>query len=172
MLMGELKWVQFDATAAEVGDLLFAEFYVWEHMTGTYDISTEEYHIPTHLEEHIDYITPGTRLRQRNIKRGNVRPQRAGLIDDQVSVRPLITQLPGFPFPNSSVCDVYVTAECTRGMVFLEDAYIFDINCGLVQYNIPEGTTDHFGNQLGIFESLDVHYSRKDLDIYYSTLYP
>jgi tripeptidyl-peptidase-1 len=29
--------------------------------------------------------------------------------------RPLITQLPGYPHPNSSVCDIYVTAECTRG---------------------------------------------------------
>ncbi len=112
------KWIQFDATAAEVEDLLFAEFYVWEHVTGTYDISTEEYHVPTSIKEHIDYITPGTRLRQRNIKRGNVRPERAGPIDDQVSVRPLITQLPGFPYPNSSVCDVYVTAECTRGVSF------------------------------------------------------
>jgi tripeptidyl-peptidase-1 len=28
------------------------------------------------------------------------------------------------------------------------------------------------GNKLGIFESLDVHYSKKDLDIYYTSLYP
>jgi tripeptidyl-peptidase-1 len=42
----------------------------------------------------------------------------------------------------------------------------------LVQYNIPNATTSAAGNKLGIFESLDVHYSRKDLDIYFSTLYP
>lgn len=42
----------------------------------------------------------------------------------------------------------------------------------LAQYNIPNATSAIAGNELGIFESLDVHYSRKDLDIYYSTLYP
>jgi tripeptidyl-peptidase I len=41
-----------------------------------------------------------------------------------------------------------------------------------VQYSIPDSTTAAPGNELGIFESLDVHYSRKDLDIYFSTLYP
>ena len=41
-----------------------------------------------------------------------------------------------------------------------------------VQYGIPESKTAAAGNKLGIFESLDVHYSRKDLDIYFSTLYP
>jgi tripeptidyl-peptidase-1 len=41
-----------------------------------------------------------------------------------------------------------------------------------VQYDIPDATTAAPGNKLGIFESLDVHYSRKDLDIYFSTLYP
>jgi len=70
-------------------------------------------------------------------------------------VKPLITQLPGFPHPNSSVCDIYVTAPCTQ-----------------VQYGIPNTTTAAPGNELGIFESIDVHYSRKDLDIYFSTLYP
>lgn len=38
-----LQWIQFDATVAEVEELLFAEFYVWEHYSGTLDISTEEY---------------------------------------------------------------------------------------------------------------------------------
>jgi hypothetical protein len=41
-----------------------------------------------------------------------------------------------------------------------------------VQYNLPNATTAAPGNELGIFESLDVHYSRHDLDIYFSTLYP
>jgi len=48
------------------------------------------------------------------------------------------------------------------------------IPCGFdaAQYSIPKGTSAAPGNKLGIFESADVHYSRKDLDIYFSTLYP
>jgi tripeptidyl-peptidase-1 len=110
-MLNSFKWIQFDATAAEVEDLLIAEFYVWEHVSGTHDISTESYHVPTHIQEHIDYVTPGTRLRQRNL-----RLERNGALDKRVVAKPLITQLPAFPNPNSSVCDIYVTAECTRGV--------------------------------------------------------
>ena len=40
------------------------------------------------------------------------------------------------------------------------------------QYNIPKANSAVPGNEIGIFESLDVHYSRKDQDIFFSTLYP
>lgn len=145
------QWIQFDATATEAENLLFAEFFVWEHASGTYDISTDEYHVPTHIQEHIDYVTPGTRLRQRNVKAA----RDLKLAKRAPTVQPLITKLPGFPNPNAGNCDVYVTAECTR-----------------TQYNIPNATRSAPGNELGIFESLDVHYSRVDLDIYFSHLYP
>ncbi|CAG8978104.1 hypothetical protein HYALB_00000777 [Hymenoscyphus albidus] len=149
------QWIQFDAPAAEVEDLLSADFYVWEHSSKTLDISTEEYHVPAHIREHIDYVTPGTRLRQRNIKVS--RDSDSDLQKRAASRKPSprITQLPGFPNPNASTCDIYVTAECTR-----------------TQYNIPNATSAIPGNELGIFESLDVHYARADLDIYFSTLYP
>ncbi|PBP18115.1 alkaline serine protease [Diplocarpon rosae] len=148
------QWIQFDATAAEVEALLFADFYVREHSSGVHDISTQEYHVPAHVREHVDYVTPGTRLRERKIKasRGDELSKR---FESTVGARPLITQLPGFPNPNTSVCDVYVTAECTK-----------------VQYELPDATKASPGNKLGIFQSLDVHYSRADLDVYYSTLYP
>ena len=113
MLTIRLKWIQFDATTAEVEDLLIADFYLWEHSSGVKDVSTEEYHVPTHIQEHVEYITPGSRLRQRTAKRANL-----NALKKRVVAKPLITQLPGFPNPNASVCDIYVTAECTRGMPF------------------------------------------------------
>ncbi|EKD20175.1 uncharacterized protein L3040_004045 [Drepanopeziza brunnea f. sp. 'multigermtubi'] len=148
------QWIQFDANAAEVETLLFAEFYLWEHRSGVHDISTKEYHVPTHVREHIDYVTPGTRLRERKITAGEGN-EVFKRFESTVSARPLVTKLPGFPNPNSSVCDIYVTAPCTQ-----------------VQYEMCNATKASPGNKLGIFESLDVHYSKKDLDIYYSSLYP
>ena len=37
----EFQWIQFDATAVEVEELLIAKFFVWEHVSGNKDISTE-----------------------------------------------------------------------------------------------------------------------------------
>ena len=116
MNANQIQWVQFDATTAEVEELLIAEFFVWEHVSGTKDISTEAYHLPSHIQEHVEYVTPGTRLRTRNLKRRSTNAEELTKRAHR-SGRPDITQLPGFPHPNSSDCDVYVTKECTQGML-------------------------------------------------------
>ncbi|WQF82591.1 Putative peptidase S53, activation domain, Sedolisin domain, peptidase S8/S53 domain superfamily [Colletotrichum destructivum] len=116
---------------------------------GSQDIATEEYHIPVHVHEHIDYVTPGTRLRSRSITLPKPGKAKRG------HVKPAITPLPGFPSLNATSCDTYITAECTRA-----------------QYGIPNGTTSAAGNELGIFEAQNSHYSLKDFDILWSTLYP
>ena len=126
--------------------------------------------MPSHIQEHIDYVTPGTRLRQRSIK--GRRHAKRDAVDSKIIFKPLITKLPGFPHPNSSDCDVYVTRDCTRGMYARGLLKHVSNRHYSVQYSIPDSTTAAPGNELGIFESLDVHYSRKDLDIYFSTLYP
>ncbi|KAI0506816.1 subtilisin-like protein [Xylaria bambusicola] len=151
-LSANKQWVQFDATADEVENLLFADFYVWEHSDGSTDLSTDSYHVPSKIQEHIDYVTPGTRLRSRQHAAKEKKMKRSGFKND---VRPFITKLPTFPEPNSTTCSIYVTAECTRA-----------------QYNIPKGSTKFPGNELGIFESIDDHYSKKDLDVFFKTLYP
>ncbi|EFQ35648.1 Pro-kumamolisin [Colletotrichum graminicola] len=143
------QWIQFDANTSQLQSLIYSDFYIWEHQDGSQDIATEEYHIPIHVREHIDYVTPGTRLRSRsNIHPGSGKAKRG-------HVKPAITPLPGFPSLNATTCDTYITAECTR-----------------VQYGIPNGTTSTAGNELGIFEAQNSHYSLKDFEILWSTLYP
>lgn len=49
------QWIQFDATVSEVEDLLFTDYFYWEHSsTGSENIAAEEYHIPAHVQTHID----------------------------------------------------------------------------------------------------------------------
>ncbi|KAI0018743.1 subtilisin-like protein [Xylariomycetidae sp. FL0641] len=152
------QWIQFDATAGEVEELLFADFHVWQHQDGSFDISTEAYHMPATVQEHVDYVTPGTRLRNKRqagkttMMKKTKRETASGYKND---VKPFTTVLPSFPNPNSTTCSIYVTADCTR-----------------VQYNMPNGTSDFPGNELGVFESLDDHYSKADLDVFFPTLYP
>ncbi|GAP82686.1 putative alkaline serine protease [Rosellinia necatrix] len=146
------QWIQFDATTGEVEDLLHADFYVWEHTDGGSDMSTEAYHLPEDVQEYVDYVTPGTRLRSRQHAAKEKKMKRDTFTND---VRPFITKLPVFPEPNSTTCSLYVTADCTRA-----------------QYNMPKGSTKFPGNELGIFESLDDHYSKDDLDVFFKTLYP
>lgn len=40
------------------------------------------------------------------------------------------------------------------------------------QYRVPKGSKAAPGNELGIFESLDDHYNREDLDVFWTNLFP
>jgi tripeptidyl-peptidase-1 len=116
------QWMQFDATAAEAEDLLFTEFSVYEHrQTGTQNVACDEYHIPAHIKEHIDYITPGIRLRvdpgkakkaKREIEADNL--QKRGVKTMNTGAIPIFEAGPALPPLNSSVCDKYVTNQCVR----------------------------------------------------------
>ncbi len=49
---------------------------------------------------------------------------------------------------------------------------VIGANALIAQYGIVNATTAAPGNELGIFEALNDHYSKKDLDVFFNTLYP
>lgn len=81
----------------------------------------------------------------------------------------LIVQEVSFIFPRLSV--IY-TVENSATRFISSRASREDADGFIAQYLIPNGTTAFPGNQLGIFESANDHYSRQELDVYFSTLYP
>lgn len=160
------QWIQFDAPAHEVEDMIFADFYVFEHATtGTKNVAVDEYHLPLDIQEHVDYITPGIKMRTDPRELKKLKQKRQPKVPMKRDVRPTYFddgQKPASAIPNFSTalltpqnCDLYVTAACMRS-----------------QYEIPNNTLAAPGNELGIFESLNDHYSKYDLDVFFSTLYP
>ncbi|KAK3357858.1 peptidase S8/S53 domain-containing protein [Lasiosphaeria hispida] len=158
-LSANKQWVQFDAHAADVEDLLATNFFEYHSRRGNSGraVAAEAYHVPLELRQHIDYITPGIRLRAElalepkhgSIRKGapNKRTVRTGasLVADADTPLPLL---------NSTACDYYLTTACIRA-----------------QYQIPNNTVAAPGNELGIFASLNDHYSRANLDTFFTTLY-
>ena len=54
-----LGWLHFNATVAEAEDLLKTEYYLHKHTaTGKPHVACYEYHIPDHLQPHVDFVTP------------------------------------------------------------------------------------------------------------------
>lgn len=103
---------------------------------------SRHYHIPFEVQKHVDYVTPGIRLRP---DPGRVRRLKRQADGEKLRKRMVkamntgleIIEASGLPPLNSSVCDTYVTQECIR-----------------TQYSIPKGDKAAEGNELGIFESL------------------
>lgn len=136
-------------------------------------MAVDEYHLPQAVQEHVDFITPGIKMRTdpRELKRmmkkrdqqqvgtpAKKRFQPTNTAVDAAKGNPKgFTFLPNFNPANLTLadCDTYVTAACMREL-----------------YQIPNNTLAAEGNELGIFESLNDHYSQYDLDAFFSTLYP
>lgn len=165
-LSANKQWIQFDAAAHEVEDILFADFYIFtDATTGTKNVAVDEYHLPEDIQEHVDYITPGIKMRpdprelkKMKNKRHAREPVKRGFRTDVHK----IGEKPGALIPNFSSalltpqnCDTLVTTDCIRS-----------------QYEIPNNTLAAPGNELGIFESLNDHYAKYDLDVFFSTLHP
>ncbi|EED12678.1 alkaline serine protease AorO, putative [Talaromyces stipitatus ATCC 10500] len=154
------QWLQFDGDAEELERLLGTEYYIYTHASsGRTHLGCEEYHIPKHLSEHIDYITPGVKtLEVRDARPAELKKRSFGL---QNPIPPLLKDLPETietiieQLFSSTLCDSVITPDCIRTM-----------------YNITEGTTATKGNELGIFEDLGDYYAQKDLDLFFTTVYP
>ncbi|CAN8102435.1 unnamed protein product [Discula destructiva] len=162
------QWIQFDAQAQEVEEIMVADFYVFEHSaTGTKNVAVDEYHLPQDIQEHVDYITPGIKMRPDPRELKKLKSKRHAEEPAKRSTQATNTLVDGdakglalIPNFNTSIltpanCGKYVTAACMRD-----------------QYGIPNNTLASPGNELGIFETLNDHYSKYDLDAFFSTLYP
>lgn len=170
-LSANKQWIQFDAQAHEVEEIMVADFYIFQHTaTGTKNVAVDEYHLPQDIQEHVDFITPGIKMRPDPRELKKLKHKRDAKLPIKRDTQPTYTNLrpiggnqnPAALIPNFSPslltpenCDKYVTAACMRA-----------------QYEIPNNTLASPGNELGIFESLNDHYGKYDLDVFFSTLYP
>lgn len=139
----------------------------------------DEYHVPHHLKEHVDYITPGIKLLapidgQNRIKRENMvrvvsedQQKREKTLTRRVnhdlrdpleedSARAEAVRAAMSSDPNDlSTCDVAISPACVAAL-----------------YKIPPATRAHPNNSLGIFESELQFYTQQDLDLFFANFTP
>ena len=57
------QWMQFDAKVEVLEELVKARFHEYHHVdSGVTHVACDEYHVPAHIQKHVDYITPGIKL--------------------------------------------------------------------------------------------------------------
>ncbi|PCG89982.1 Peptidase S8/S53, subtilisin/kexin/sedolisin [Penicillium occitanis (nom. inval.)] len=173
-------WLAFFATPDEAERLLKTEFHEFEDsVTGGIMPACDEYHVPHHLKEHVDYITPGIKLLapvdgQNRIKRDNMvrvvsedKSKRGKTLTRRVnhalrdpleegSARAEAVRAAMSTDPNDlSTCDVAISPACVAAL-----------------YKIPPATRAHPNNSLGIFESELQFYTQQDLDLFFANFTP
>ncbi|PSR77407.1 putative protease S8 tripeptidyl peptidase I [Coniella lustricola] len=131
-------WLAFDAPACLVEALLHTEYYEhFDTVSGVAMPACDEYHVPKHIQHHIDYITPGVKLMapMDMEARGHMKyKSRVKRID-----RPSMAAATAAPVSaNNSLttCGAGMTPACIAAI-----------------YSIPPGDKSDASNSLGIFET-------------------
>ncbi|OQN98397.1 hypothetical protein B0A48_15665 [Cryoendolithus antarcticus] len=157
------QWLQFDASASKAEELLKTEYHEYEHVaTGKTGIACDAYHLPAHVQSHVDYITPGVKHIGTHGSKAALE-KRGGWDNGGKGHRkrphpPPTRPMPPGPMPsaaNLTACGTLVTPECIAAM-----------------YNITQGNKAAPGNELGIFEDLGDVYAQQDLDNFFTRYYP
>jgi tripeptidyl-peptidase-1 len=155
------QWLQFDASTAEVEALIKTEYYKYAHHgTGRTNIGCDEYYLPEHVQEHVDYITPGIKLLTPS-RPPKLQKRTFGVTTNGTHItKPKMKAMPEsltsiLASPLSAICDLVAIPLCIKTL-----------------YNITTPTKAAAGNQLGIFEDLGDKYSQTDLNDFFLALAP
>ncbi|KAJ6030884.1 hypothetical protein N7460_011150 [Penicillium canescens] len=150
------QWIQFDADAEELEKLLHTKYYVYSHSeTGRSHVACREYHVPSSVREHVDYITPGIGLREvTGVRKPTSSLQKRFSNGQPPVLEPILLPVEELLANIAGFCSIAVTPQCIQQM-----------------YNISQGTSATKGNELGIFEGIGDVYAQEDLDLFFSTLY-
>ncbi|KAH6676397.1 putative alkaline serine protease AorO [Halenospora varia] len=154
------QWMQFDTTTAELESLLQTKYHVYENSdSGKSTIACDSYHVPAHIQEHVDYITPGIKifapskrepssLDKRTFGVTAVQQGTAHLLPPKFRPMPELNTLVS---PLATGCDTQMTPDCIKTL-----------------YNITTPTLADPSNALGIFEDLGDVYSQADLNSFFA----
>lgn len=173
------SWISFDATVREAERLLKTAYHVYRHDSlGHHHVACDKYHVPEHLVEHIDLITPTVHFDQRlghdrkNKKIPLSEEKETELKKRMVQRRQVNAEHGILGSPNSGngpkqgatitnalmaldQCDQMITTACLRAL-----------------YAVPPGTLSSPNNTLGIVEYTPQAFLQADLDMYFREFEP
>ncbi|UNI15307.1 Tripeptidyl-peptidase I [Purpureocillium takamizusanense] len=147
-------WVHFDSTVGQLESLTQADYHIYSHVSTRDEdhIGTEEYSLPKAVQEHVDFIVPGTAFGRLGSGKGLHRRKSSRGPGGSPIEMPMP---PEIEMTNPGDCSRKITPECLRAM-----------------YKIPMGKTAHPNNRLGIFESEGQLYGQTDMNRFLETLAP
>ncbi|KUJ11542.1 subtilisin-like protein [Mollisia scopiformis] len=151
-------WIAVDVTVEEAESLLLTEFHEHEHkLTSKIRVGCDKYHVPEHLQSHIDYITPGIKLipvKKRTIKR-EVKAKReshavkAPIHVDASADTTISVAAAALP-PSLQNCSTAMTPTCIQAL-----------------YGIPSTNAAVEGNSLGLYQQ-GSYFSESDVNLFFA----
>jgi tripeptidyl-peptidase-1 len=116
------SWIRVNITVAEAESLLLTKYRVYTNeRTGDDHLACDEYSIPNHVKEHVDFITPTIQFDA--IVKSKPKRREDGLQRREIAVRPVPGAHPkpdAVPQPQVTFslanCNTYITPDCLRAL--------------------------------------------------------
>lgn len=146
-LSRDRAWYSFSTTAQALEKLLNAEYFEYRHDEGQVSLACDQYHLPSQLKAHIDYVTPGVLLLPPTKQ---IAPRKTSKRDTEIQRRAEADP------DDLSHCDKMVTPACVAAL-----------------YQIPVPTlSPNPDNKLGIYQSLGESWNQENLDSWFTQFVP
>ena len=164
-----LGWLNFDATVEEAETLLKTKYYTYSHTdTGTPQVACEEYHLPSHIVKHVDFITPTVHFDARvnrpppsepedemHVEKRNYKPGEAHKVglpgSGSLPKKGLTLSFIQNIISELKQCNEYIVPICLRAL-----------------YLIPPVLTNIQKDPYGIVEYSPQAYLQEDLDLFFA----
>lgn len=153
------NWITFDATVDEAESLLKTKYHVYEYDNGQPHVACEEYSLPRHVKEHVDFVTPSIHF-DAKIKLRSDEPV-AGVSKRETPKlgRPGGWSMPKFGrwlnrnqiIQELANCDEQIVPDCLRAL-----------------YEMPIDSVYNSKNSYGIVEYTPQAYVPSDLDLFFA----
>lgn len=154
-------WLAVDLPVSTIEGMFLTEYHEHEH-EGVLKIGCDQYHVPQHLSEHIDYIVPGVKLSPPMTKRSLGNSNQVESHRKHWAPKKLPPNYPHWGPPHHHPHVPSDLEDCARN---------FTAVCYRALYDIPETNHAVPGNAPAVFESGDT-FSQEDLDAYYAKYAP
>lgn len=180
------SWIQFNGTVGEMERLLKTEYHMYKHEQGHKHVACDKYHVPEHLVQHIDMITPTVHFDQRigeqrkntkydleehhieELKKRQLRKRELAKRDVATGGKnPAIQGSPdsGFgPKQGAVVMNALMDLNQCDSMITPD--------CLRALYATPPGSLKSSNNTLGIVEYTPQAFLQSDLDMYFNEFEP
>lgn len=189
-----LGWLHFNATVGETENLLKAEYHVYRHKTGKAHVACNEYHVPAHIQKHVDVIFPTVHFdakidrdptqfeRRTRQKREDTTMKQEKREEDLEKRAPTSTAAVGRPIQSGAVEKVgspssgslpkpgsilgHIEAELANCDVYITP------DCLRALYKFGPNIVKAPGNSYGIVEYTPQAYRPSDLDMFFANYSP
>ncbi|EGO00782.1 hypothetical protein SERLA73DRAFT_71753 [Serpula lacrymans var. lacrymans S7.3] len=133
-------WIEVDATTEEAERLLQTEYKVYSHASGKNHVACDAYHLPSHIQPHVDFVTPSVHFDARLSRRSD-EPARSVGKPGYGSAPKTTGQVDAVEISSTDVstCDEYITPACLRALYGLDYTPVATAknSFGIVEYT-PE----------------------------------